>query len=46
MSKTSEEICREREKRVMDAIALGKPDRVPIVLLWGGFAARYAGIQL
>jgi hypothetical protein len=33
MSKTSEEIYRERKKRVMDAITLGKPDRVPIVLL-------------
>ncbi len=29
---------------MLDAVALRKPDRVPIVLLFGAFASRYAGI--
>jgi hypothetical protein len=31
MEKTNHELYKEREKRVSDAIALRKPDRVPIV---------------
>jgi hypothetical protein len=29
--KTSQALYRERQKRVLDAVALRKPDRVPIV---------------
>lgn len=34
----------EREKRVNDAIGLRKPDRVPIVVLFSFFPARYSGM--
>jgi hypothetical protein len=44
MSKTTPELYQEREKRVMDAIALEKPDRVPVLALFGSFAAQYGGI--
>ena len=44
MAKGTQELYREREKRVLDAIALRKPDRVPIVLLFGAFASSYANI--
>lgn len=43
MNKTSEELLKEREKRVLDAIALKKPDRVPIMVMFSFFPARYAG---
>ncbi|HVN23318.1 MAG TPA: uroporphyrinogen decarboxylase family protein [Syntrophorhabdales bacterium] len=46
MAKTAEELYQEREKRVMDAIALRKPDRVPIMVLFGFFPARYAGYSI
>ncbi|QGP91155.1 Uroporphyrinogen decarboxylase (URO-D) [Neomoorella glycerini] len=44
MVKRPEELYQERLKRVEDAIALQVPDRVPIVVGWGFFPARYAGI--
>ena len=44
MDKTAEELLREREKRVNDAIALEQPDRVPIVCLFGFFPAKCAGM--
>ena len=43
MSEKAEELYRQREKRVNDAIALKKPDRVPIMVLFGFFPARYSG---
>ncbi|HVN95117.1 MAG TPA: uroporphyrinogen decarboxylase family protein [Syntrophorhabdaceae bacterium] len=43
MSKSSEELYAERERRVLDAIALKKPDRVPIMVMFGFFPARYSG---
>jgi uroporphyrinogen-III decarboxylase len=46
VAKTSEELYREREKRVLDAIALKVPDRVPIVVLFGFFPAKYAGLTV
>ncbi len=46
MGKTSEELYREREKRVNDAIALGVPDRVPIMVLFGFFPAKYSGMTV
>ncbi|MCL5734123.1 MAG: hypothetical protein M1274_00795, partial [Actinobacteria bacterium] len=44
VGKTCEELFAEREKRFADAIALEKPDRVPIMPLFGSFPAHYAGI--
>ncbi len=35
----------ERERRVLDAIALNKPDRVPGIPRFGAFAPAYAGIN-
>ncbi len=45
MSQTPQELFREREKRVLDAIALNTPDRVPVIPLFGAFASAYAGIS-
>ena len=42
--KSAQELFEEREKRVSDAIALRMPDRVPVQLFVGYFAAKYAGI--
>lgn len=44
MMKTPQELYVQRDKRVQDAMALRKPDRIPIVLLFGAFASHYAGI--
>jgi uroporphyrinogen-III decarboxylase len=43
MEKTPKELLKEREKRVLDAIRLKVPDRVPIVTFGGFFSARYSG---
>jgi hypothetical protein len=43
MSNTPEDIFKEREKRIADAIALRTPDRVPIVLDFGALEGRYSG---
>src|SRR3989338_2387953 len=42
--KTVEQLYEEREKRVRDAIELRVPDRVPVVMGTGVFAARYGGL--
>ena len=42
--KTPEALYAEREKRVRDAIELRQPDRVPVSMAGGYFAARYAGL--
>jgi len=44
MEKTPEEHYRERTKRFEDTIQLKVPDRVPILVNFGFFAARHAGI--
>ncbi len=44
MGKTPEELYREREQRVTDAIQLKIPDRVPIITSMGYFPATYTGI--
>jgi hypothetical protein len=36
-------LYKQREKRVNDAIELKIPDRVPILVGFGFFAAKYAG---
>jgi uroporphyrinogen-III decarboxylase len=44
MSGKMEQLYQEREKRVLDAIALRKPDRVPIVCSFSFFPAKYSGM--
>jgi len=44
MNQTPEELYRERLKRIEDATQLKKPDRVPILLEFGYFIAKYSGI--
>jgi uroporphyrinogen-III decarboxylase len=46
MGKNAEELYKEREKRVNDAIALRVPDRVPILVLFGFFPAKCAGMTV
>jgi hypothetical protein len=42
--KTVEELYEERQRRFRDAMELREPDRVPVTLATGIFAARYAGL--
>jgi uroporphyrinogen-III decarboxylase len=44
MKKTAEELYKERDQRVTDAILLKIPDRVPVQASFGCFAARWSGI--
>ena len=44
MGKTAAQLRQEREKRVMDAIRMRIPDRVPVISAMGYFPAKYAGI--
>ena len=44
MNKTPEELRKEREQRVLDAIRLRVPDRVPFLPFFQFFSAFYAGI--
>lgn len=44
--KTPEQLYDEREKRVMDTIALKEPDRVPVAFHAGLFPLIYAGLPL
>ncbi len=44
--KSTEALCAEREKRVSDAMTLKVPDRVPVTIQTGVFAARYAGVPI
>ena len=44
MAKTPEELGKEREQRVRDAIQLKVPDRVPLLPFFQFFPAFYAGI--
>lgn len=46
MSKTAGELYARREKRVHDAVALRKPDRVPILVNMGFYPARYSGMTI
>src|SRR4030042_1107051 len=43
VGKTSEELYKEREKRIFDAIQLKVPDRVPISAFGSFFSAQYYG---
>ncbi len=42
--KTTEELFKERDKRVADAIAMRIPDRVPVLVSFGYFPAKYMGL--
>ena len=42
--KDAAELYKQREKRINDAIALREPDRVPVMLIFGFFPAKLAGI--
>ena len=44
MEKTGKQLRKEREKRIMDAIQLRMPDRVPVICAMGYFPAKYTGI--
>ncbi|MFC2014565.1 uroporphyrinogen decarboxylase family protein [Chloroflexota bacterium] len=44
--KSVEQLRQEREQRIKDAIQLKVPDRVPVTINSGAFAARYAGLPL
>ncbi len=44
MAPSPQELYQQREKRISDVISLKKPDRVPILALFGSFTAQYAGI--
>ena len=46
MAKTPKELYEERKKRVMDAVNLKVPDRVPFFPGFGTFAAKYYGITV
>ncbi len=37
---------RQREQRIQDAIALKKPDRVPIACMWDFFPAKRKGVSI
>ncbi len=45
MGKTTDDLYRERLKRVEDAVRLAVPDRVPFLPRAGFFAAKYAGLS-
>ena len=44
MEKTTEQLYREREKRVDDAVKLKKPDRIPVMVELSYFPATYTGL--
>lgn len=46
MTATLQDLYRQREQRVLDAVALKKPDMVPILPMFSFFVARYAGMTI
>jgi uroporphyrinogen-III decarboxylase len=44
MEKSARQLRKERDKRIMDAVQLKMPDRVPIISSMGYFPAKYTGI--
>lgn len=44
MEKSARQLSKERETRIMDAIRLKMPDRVPVISSMGYFPAKYTGI--
>ncbi|MBI5585238.1 MAG: hypothetical protein HY892_15610 [Deltaproteobacteria bacterium] len=43
---TATEIFQQRQKRILDVIALSKPDQVPIIGWFGFFFSRYTGLSI
>ncbi len=46
MDKAIEQLAREREQRVFDAVNLKEPDRVPILVPMSYFPAKFAGLTI
>ena len=46
MTETAAELYQQREKRVLDAIALRVPDRVPLLVFFAFFPAKYCGLTI
>ncbi|HEY3277831.1 MAG TPA: uroporphyrinogen decarboxylase family protein [Syntrophorhabdaceae bacterium] len=46
MGTTPQELYAEREKRVLDTLALKKPDRVPILVMASWYPAKRAGMTI
>jgi len=46
MKETAAELYQQREKRVLDAIALRVPDRVPLLVFFAFFPAKYCGMTV
>jgi hypothetical protein len=44
MPESTRELYRQKLDRIEDAVQLKRPDRVPVILEFGYFVARYAGI--
>ncbi len=44
--KSAQELYAEKEQRLRAAIQLEEPDRVPVIIPAGNFAARYGGLPL
>lgn len=44
MEKTPQELHRERDQRIMDAVQLKKPDRVPVSIMLSYFPAKITGL--
>lgn len=42
----AQELLQKREKRIQDAIALKKPDQVPIASMWDFFPAKWKGVTI
>jgi hypothetical protein len=45
MSKSPQELFKERSKRVTDTIAMRMPDRIPLEIAFGYFPAKFCGIS-
>lgn len=45
-AKSSEELFKERVKRIRDVVNLKEPDRVPVTPFLGTFPSRYAGVSI
>lgn len=45
MTTSPKQLYKKRERRVLDAIELKKPDTIPILPMFGFFMARYSGVS-
>ena len=42
----AQQLLQQREKRIQDAIALKKPDQIPIASMWDFFPAKWKGVTV